>query len=344
MRMKGDPGRASAAVGHTGEVTFRLNVPKAKAVTLCGDWMARGAHEPVARRKKGEWSITLGPLAPGPYLYSFAVDGVAQAASLVEVPGDGTEFYASKPVPHGALHKHSYLSRTLASTRRLVVYTPPGYEEDTRTRYPVLYLLHGTGDNEESWTAAGRAHLILDNLLSEGKASPMIVVMPYGHAGDPRLRDPASSARNVALFAGDLLLDVLPLAEGAYRVEAEPERRAIAGLSLGGVQALHVGLHNLDRFAWIGVFSAGAGMRSNPAGDFEREFAPVLSGSEQVNRNLRLLWIGCGDADFHYPAARLLRGLLYKYGTTNTFRRTGGGHTWRNWRLYLSEFAALLFR
>jgi len=339
-------------------VTFRLYAPKTSEVLLRGEWMEGQTREKMARDERGVWSVTLGPLKPDLYSYSFLLDGVSivdprnpllklgarGSTSLVDVPGPEAAFHALGNVAHGTIHVHHYPSKAVGGLRRLHVYTPPGYDPARGARYPVLYLLHGNGDTDGEWSKLGRAGWILDNLLAQGKVRPMIVVMPYGHAVDPFATDPAARGRNTSVFGEDLIGSVIPFIEQAYRVSTAREHRAVAGLSMGGAQSLNVGLANLDKFSHIGVFSAGAGFGPGAGEEFEQRFGGVLAKPEAVNKQLRLFWIGCGTTDFVYQGAKALSEALTKRGIKHTFRESGGGHVWPNWRLYLSELTPLLFR
>ncbi len=323
-------------------VTFRLRAPKATVITLRGDWMPASTREKLTKDESGVWSATLGPLAPDVYAYNFSIDGVAaidprnpevmqgsrsSTESVLEVRGEFPLLHQLRDVPHGTVEYHWYKSKTLGVTRRFAVYTPPGYDARGSARYPALYLLHGSGDNEGTWVWFGRANLVLDNLLAEKKIRPMVVVMPFGHASPER-------GRNTTLFEQDLLEDVMPAAESAYRVAARPKNRAIAGLSMGGGQSAWVGLRHPERFGSIGVFSAGA---SNL-----EELEPHLAAAKE---KLALFWMGCGDQDSGLPSAERLAAALEKSGVKRTFVKTpGAGHTWLLWRRYLAELAPLLFR
>jgi enterochelin esterase-like enzyme len=342
----------SPEVHPDGRVTFRIRAPKASEVTLAGDWMPANGREAMKKDAEGVWSVMLGPLPPSIYLYTFSVDGLTVAdpvnprvklrsrtsASLVEVPSDPPALWQVRDVPHGKVEIHWQRSAVLnGETRWIWVYTPPGYAKETKRRYPVLYLLHGSNDVAPGWTLAGNANLILDNLLAEKKATPMIVVMPYGHAvpfGSPR----ELQAKNTALFEQYLLQDVAPLVESEYRLAAGRDNRAIAGLSMGGGQALTIGFGHLDRFSAVGAFSAAV-----PA-DFETRFAGALSDAKGTNAKLKLLWIACGRDDFIWERSKALDELLSKRGIEHTFRATEGAHTYTVWRQYLGEFAPLLFR
>lgn len=335
------PPAVDSPVVHTDRrVTFRIYAPKAGEVTFFGDWMKVGTSEKMTRGADGVWSLTTAVLPPSIYLYTFTVDGVTMAdpvnpriklrsrtsASMVEVPGEAGALWQIRDVPHGTVEIHWQKSKVLGDTRWIWVYTPPGYSQDTSRRYPVLYLLHGSNDIAGGWVLAGQANFIADNLLAEGKARQMIIVMPYGHAvpfGSPR----EVQARNTEKFESYLLEDVMPLVESQYRTA--PGRRAIAGLSMGGGQALTIGLKHLDKFPSIGVFSSAAE-------------AGKLLGAETKSR-LKLLWIGCGKDDAVFPRAEAMAALFAQKGVKHTFRATEGAHTYTVWRQYLGEFLPLVF-
>jgi enterochelin esterase family protein len=345
------PNIVSPEVHADRKVTFRIHAPKAEEVTLFGDWMPTNAKEEMAKDASGVWSVTLGPLEPSIYLYSFTVDGVTMAdpvnpkiklrartsASMVDVPAAAPAMWEARDVPHGSVDINFHPSKILGGEPRwLWVYTPPGYEK-TKRRYPVLYLFHGSNDTAGGWTLAGNANYILDNLLAEGKAAAMIVVMPYGHAvafGAPR----EQQAKNAALFEEYLLKEVMPYAEGKYRVAPGRQNRAIAGLSMGGGQSLRIGFGHLDLFSAIGAFSAAV-----PA-DFETYFKDTLADAKGVNGKLKTFWIACGKDDFLFDRAAKLDSLLTEKQIRHTFRATEGAHTYTVWRKYLGEFAPLLFR
>jgi enterochelin esterase family protein len=331
-------------------VTFRLRAPKANEVILRGEWMTEEKQRPLEKGENGAWSVTVGPIAPGIYTYSFQVDsvsivdplnpsvkgGVRGVSSYVEVLGESPAVYQVRDVPHGTVSVSWYQSGVLNQTRRVVVYTPPGYERDQKRRYPVLYLLHGSGDTEMEWTSFGRANLVADNLIAEGKAKPMIIAMPFGHATIAGA--PAERNRNTSLFEDDLLKHVLPLVESKYHVAAGQKNRAIAGLSMGGFQSIEVGLKHLDLFGNIGVFSAGV------REDFETRFADVLAKPADLNKKLAVFWIGIGEKDFLLKSTDLLESILNKHEIKHTLRKSEGAHQWSVWRLYLSEVLPLLFK
>jgi len=289
-------------------VTFRLRAPNAKEVAVS----IEGAAAPVPMKKDQQdvWSATSEALEPDIYGYSFAVDGVGMLdpsnyrtkpnflyrANEVVVPSPALLPWEQADVPHGEVHHHFYASRVVGDQRDYFVYTPPGYDPRGKQAYPVLYLLHGYSDDASAWTAVGRANLILDNLIAQGKAKPMLIVMTLGY-GEPKIllpnsgafRDPGISQRNFDKFQEALFGEVIPRVEAQYLVEKDRNSRAIAGLSMGGAESLLTGLNHLDRFAWIAAFSSGG---FTP--EFEKEF-PGLDAKSAAR--IRLLWIACGTED-----------------------------------------------
>ena len=322
-----------------GEVTFRIAAPKAQQVTL----RIGGVKEtpPMQKDERGVWTATVSGLAPEIYDYQFNVDGISipdpsnpwikeglrPNASLIEVPANPPEFWEARDVPHGTVAMHTIRSKGLGVFRTLRVYTPPGYEKERDARFPVLYLLHGSGDQDDGWSVVGRAHWIADNLLAEGKAKPMIIVMPNGSY--PR------EAGHDKDFETDLLEVIAPLIESHYRVAPGAANHAMAGLSMGGFQTLDVGVRHMDRFAWLGVFSAGA---RDTYGETHGKFLG------EANDKLRLFWIGIGEEDFLLQSEKKLESLLNERSVKFTPHLSKGGHTWSNWRHYLRDFLPLLFR
>lgn len=348
----GPPPVVSPEVHADRKVTFRIRAPKASDVTFFGDWMPTNTSEKMSRGNDGVWSVTLGPLPPSIYLYSFTVDGVTIAdpvnpriklrsltsASMVEVPSDPPALWQAHDVPHGSVEINWQQSKVLGGEPRWVwVYTPPGYTEQRSKKYPVLYLLHGSNDTAGGWTLAGNANFILDNLIAEKKAAPMIVVMPYGHAV-PFTAPREQQAQNAAKFEEYMLKEVVPFAESKYRIAAGRHNRAIAGLSMGGGQSLIVGLGHLDLFSAVGAFSAAVPQ------DFEKRFDALLKDAKGTNGKLKLLWIGCGRSDFLIERNNKLDEILKANNITHTYRVTDGAHTYTVWRQYLGELAPLLFR
>ena len=312
---------------------------------------------PMQRDEKGVWTATTDALEPDFYGYSFVADGVSlldpmnplmkpnllYSQSVVHVPGPPSLPWEISATSRGTVHRHFYRSAVVGDDRDFYVYTPPGYDPKARKRYPALYLLHGYSDEANGWTAVGRAHVILDNLIAQGKAKPMLIVMPLGYGvpeilsrSGPPLRDPQMRQRNYDKFRDALVTEVIPQVETAYRVEKGRESRAIAGLSMGGAESLYTGLNAPDRFAWIGAFSSG-GMQE----DFNAVF-PALDA--KANLKIRLLWIACGTEDRLIDMNRKFREWLKSKEIRHTEIETPGGHTWMVWRRNLAEFTGLLFR
>ena len=333
-----------------GRVTFRLNAPKALEVNLSGEFI-EGTRS-FEKGADGVWSVTVGPVEPETYHYNLTIDGVrtidpsnpnlktgstaSTISSVLEVPTASGTFYDARSVPHGEIRTHWYNSKSLNAVRRLTVYTPPGYDKDRGTRYPVLYLFHGANADENAWYRLGRANLILDNLLAAGTIKPFIVVMPFGYGVAPS----GPQTDNTAKFRDDLIADVIPYVESTYRAFTDRERRAIVGLSMGGGQALSIGLNNLDLFSHVGGFSSGLGNAAN----FPKTYAPLIANPDQANKKLRLLWVGCGTEDGAFAASKQFSTFLTDNKIAHTFRESGGAHTWIVWRRYLNEVAPLLFR
>jgi len=331
-------------------INFRLRAPKATEVSVSDEWP--GGANPMTKDDSGVWSVTIGPLEPDVYGYAFSIDGFrtldpvnsgvkpmrSPTTSVLEVPGNPPRIWEFQDVPHGAVRLHDYQSKALDRLRHLRVYTPPGYQRGSR-RYPVLYLFHGSGDNDATWTAFGHAHWILDNLIAAGKAKPMIVVMTDGHATAPQFTGvPGTNmiSRNVSDFERDLLGDVLPFVEANYRARREAASRAIAGLSMGGGQSLTIGLNHPELFGWVGGFSSFVR-------DPQTVLAKALANPEATNRKLHLLWIACGKDDRLVENSRQFVEVLKKNGIRHEFHETEGNHSWPVWRRYLADFAPLLF-
>ncbi|MES2569673.1 MAG: alpha/beta hydrolase-fold protein [Verrucomicrobiota bacterium] len=330
-------------------VIFRLKAPEGREVTVSGQGFE--GRVPMTRdAASGEWSATVGPVEAGVWEYSFNVDGVEMIdpsnpaikpqrqpkTSILQVPGNPPLAWDFQDVPHGTVHEHSFQGKAAGAIRRFHVYTPPGYERDTASKFPVLYLVHGFGDNDASWSAHGKANWILDNLIAKGNAKPMIVVMPDGHPVAPGNgpRGEYGKANSVA-FEKELTQEILPMVESTYRVRADAQGRALAGLSMGGGHSLHTGLRHADQFSVIGAFSAGV-----PSQESLNE---VLGDTARLNEKLRLLWIACGKTDFLLERNRQLTAQLTEKGVKHTWVETEGGHTWPVWRDYLTRFAPLLF-
>jgi enterochelin esterase family protein len=251
-----------------------------------------------------------------------------------------------RDVPHGKVETVAYKSKALGTDRKMVVYTPPGYEKST-TRYPVLYLLHGAGGIETAWTEQGKAHVILENLMADGKMKPLVVVMPFGYAaartGAAGRGDAAENKMQREGFTRDFLEDVIPLVDRTYRVFADRDHRAISGLSLGGAQSLAIGLTHPELFSRIAAFSSAMGAATNPeAGGFD--FDKVLADAGTLNSQLKLLWMGCGTEDTLFDSNHAFADLLTKHKIEHTFRVSGGAHTFAVWQRYLNEVGPQLFQ
>lgn len=378
------PSFTSAEVAADRHITFRIFAPQAQAVRLsAGDIPGMTpATAAMTKTENGVWELTVGPLDPGAYRYSFNVDGVAtidpRSSAISEsntnvwslVTVSGHDLYDTKDVPRGVVAVVTYRSSALGAFRRMHVYTPPGYESGTGT-YPVFYLLHGAGDNDHAWPSVGRAGFILDNLLAAKKAKPMIVVMPAGHT--PRATGSVVGANATQAFVDDFVKDVMPYVESHYRVLKDRQHTAIAGLSMGGQQTLAVAIPRLERFAYIGVFSSGLisafpelarrGRGDAPAApaaappparapqrppaqtaaEWETANAATLD-SPALKKGLKVLWFATGQEDFLLTTTKATLDLLKKHGFEPVFKESAGGHTWLNWRDYLTEFAPMLFQ
>ncbi len=371
------PGRAqqpppfvSPEVQSDRHVVFRIFAPRAQGVRLNGsDIPANGPGAMMTKGENGVWEVTLGPIDPGAYRYTFIVDGVStidprnpatsesnnNVWSLFYVPG--SDWMDTRNVPHGAVSSVTYYSTVLSRFRRMHVYTPPGYESG-KGRYPVFYLLHGAGDCDDSWTSVGRAGFILDNLIAAGKARPMIVVMPAGHTRSSTFGgSPSTGSRPPAdEFEQDFLADIMPAVEKNYRVLTDRKDRAIAGLSMGGGQTLNLAIPHQEKFGYVGVFSSGlfGAFAIRRPGDtppasptarspWEEQHLAELDNAEW-KKGLKLLWFSTGKDDFLLQTTRSSVELLKKHGFNVVFEESSGAHTWINWRNYLKEFAPQLFR
>jgi enterochelin esterase family protein len=348
------PDIVSPEVQAGGKTTFRFLDPNAKDVKL----MLEGEPKPLdmARDDSGVWSLTVGPLAPEIYGYIFIADGVflmdpnnpnikpnlISPQNTVRVPGETPTLWEVANVPHGVVHHHFYKSKVVGDQRDYFVYTPPGFDSRAKTKYPVFYLLHGYSDRADGWTAVGQANVILDNLIAAGKVKPMIVVMPLGY-GTPKMiqykwgawQHPELRQENFDKFRQALLTEVMPQVEAAYPVSAKREDRAIAGLSMGGAESLQTGLNNIDKFAYVGAFSAG-GLPETFATEF-----PSLNAKSGAQ--LKSLWIACGASDGLIEPNRKFKAWLKSQNVPFTDIETPGAHTWMVWRDNLINFTPLLF-
>lgn len=360
----------SPEISNDSKVTFRLQAPQAKEVKISGDWMpSKGwtpGSESMTKDQSGVWTYTTQPLSPELYSYSFNVDGlkvsdpnnvyftrdIANVVNIFLIEGGQADLYKVSDVPHGTVSRPWYQSETLGKTRRLTLYTPPGYES-SKELYPVLYLLHGMGGDEEAWMALGRASQIMDNLIAQGKAKPMIVVMSNGHTSNDAA--PGESSKGFykpdmmsmgSGFAGEMessFKDIIKFVESTYRVKADKAHRAIAGLSMGGLHSMVISANYPQSFDYVGLFSAATGIPGQGAKtEMFKDFDGKLK--TQMDNGYKLYWIGMGKSDFLYKNGEEFRAKLDKFGMKYTYRESEGGHIWRNWRIYLSEFAPLLFQ
>lgn len=339
-------------------VTFNYKDDGATTVLLGLEGIAKPM--PMIKDAKGIWTLTTQPLPPEIYGYHFEVDNqprldlsnvtitpnLVNLSNLLTIPGDAPKPWDDTQVPHGRLDHHFYMTSTVvglpANQSDYYVYTPPGYNRNSKTPYPVLYLLHGWSDGAVGWSAVGKANYILDNLLAQGKIKPMVVVMPFGY-GDTSFvysgfgvwQDPAVVAHNTALFTQALLTEVLPRVESEYNVSHNREDRAITGLSMGGLESLSIGLSHPDLFAWVGGFSAA---------DHNLDYKTQLASIDPKTADLRLLWIACGTGDSLITANRRFSAWLKTKNMPVTEIETPGLHTWLVWRDNLIHFTPLLFQ
>jgi enterochelin esterase family protein len=330
-----------------GTVIFRLQAPQASRVAVYIDTMTSASAVPLTKDARGVWSGPLGPLAADIYHYAFVVDGSSINAGLVEVVGRTPEAWHPRPVPHGTVHVQWYDSKALGMLRSVYVYTPPGYERSNAT-LPVLYLLHGSGGAEDVWVSVGAANVILDNLIADGKAKPMVVVMPFGHPEpSPQVGRAATfAARDNNAFARDLVDDIMPLVQRTYRTSSQADQRAIAGFSMGGGQALVIGLSRLDLFHAIASFSGSinTGGSETTAGTIDAQYGPIFDEAV-ANGALHLVWLACGQDETRLVAQnKVLADVLANHGVKHANTTVPGGHTWHVWRRNLRDLLPLLFQ
>jgi len=361
---------------------FRLRAPDAQKVEV----NVGGAKYEMTKDADGFWAATSAPLVPGFHYYAISVDGVSindpgsetyfgvgREYSGIEVPEKGADFYFPKDVPHGDVREHWYYSKVTGSWRRCYVYTPPGYDNSPKTRYPVLYLQHGAGEDERGWIAQGHANFILDNLIGQGKAKPMIIVMDHGYAfrsgetvqqpfaspapvsspltggtaapsAAPR---PPSNPFTTATFEEVMVSEVIPMIDATYRTIPDRDHRAMAGLSMGGMQTFQITLHHLDTFSYIGGFSGAGGGFGNTPFDVHTAFNGVLNDSAAFNKRVKLVWLGIGTAEPErmYKSVHSFHEALEKAGIATVYYESPGtAHEWQTWRRDLNEFAPRLFQ
>ena len=368
---------ASPVVNADNSVTFNVAAPEAQKVEIVGDFLPiekvktdqgkseRRGPQALKKNEKGVWSFTSAPLQPELYMYNILVDGVkvtdplnvyairdvSSTFSIFMVKGGVDGLYQVQNVPHGTVSKTWYKSPTANMTRRLTIYTPAGYEQ-SKEKYPVFYLLHGMGGDENAWSELGRATQIMDNLIASGKAKPMIVVMPNGNISQEAAPGETSGGLKIPSMQLPKTMDgnfetafqdVVNFVEQNYRVKADKAHRAIAGLSMGGFHSLYISINNPSSFDYIGLFSAAIKPRQKEVS------SPIYKDPESKVDNLfkhspKLLWIGIGNTDFLYKENADLRHYLDSKHYPYTYLETDGGHIWRNWRIYLTTFAQKLFK
>lgn len=365
----------SPEVHDDSSVTFRLLAPNAKSVQVTGDFLPtvkietpRGTFDgpgkaELTKDDKGVWSFKSESLKPELYGYSFIIDGfsttdpnnpflirdVASVTNIFIVGKGQADLYRTNDIAHGSVTRRWYDSPGLGMDRRITVYTPPGYEKSTE-KLPVLYLLHGAGGDEEAWIALGRTAQIMDNLIASGKAKPMIVVMPNGNV----IQDGAPGEGSMGFYKPQFMVpktmdgtyegsfkDIIAFVESNYRVQADKAHRAIAGLSMGGYHSLHISRYYPNTFDYVGLFSAAIMAREDATGKVYSNFDETLKA--QMDNGYKLYWIAIGKTDFLYEANKEYRAKLDGMGMKYTYVESEGGHIWRNWRVYLSQFAPLLF-
>lgn len=367
---------SSPQVNDDKTVTFRLSAPQADTVQVTGDFLPSVKVDTpmgkvdgpgkalLTKNEEGVWSFTTSVLAPELYSYAFILDGfkttdpanpflirdVASVTNIFIVPGEQADLYRMQDVPHGTVASRWYDAKTLGFDRKISIYTPPGYETST-AEYPVLYLLHGAGGDEEAWLSLGRTAQIMDNLIAQGKAQPMIVVMPNGNVG----QDAAPGAGSDGYYTPQFMTpetmngkyeaqfkDIISFVESNYRVKADKAHRAIAGLSMGGYHSLHISRYYPNTFNYVGLFSAAIMAREDKSGSGVYDnFEETLE--TQKDNGYQLYWIAIGKTDFLYEANQEYRAMLDKMDMPYEYTESEGGHIWRNWRVYLSEFVPLLF-
>ena len=371
----------SPVVNPDGTVTFRYQAPKAVKVTLSGDFLPTqkmtfnmGGQEMsfdapgVAELKEGRngvWEYTTDfKVAPDMYTYTYSVDGktviddnniwvnrdISSLTSALIVPGGRADLYTIQDVPHGTVSKVWYESATAGFDRRLSVYTPAGYEQNKKVKYPVLYVLHGIGGDEDAWLDQGRAAQILDNLIAQGKAKPMIVVFTNGNISQEAapgqnstgyVRPTTSLPQTMEGTFETSFPEIVNFIDANYRTIAKKQSRAICGLSMGGFHTLYISLNNPDMFGYSGMFSAAIGVSDDSVSPIYQDFDAKLA--TYFSKKPNLLWVGCGNTDFLIQANRDFIKKLEENKYKHTYLENDGGHIWKNWRIYLTEFVPQLF-
>ena len=332
---------SSPEVNPDNTVTFRYYSRTAQKVSVSGELLT--APQPLTKDTSGVWSVTVGPIKPDIYPYSFWVDSVLSAdpnntyifanerfkRSIVDIPGEKPLIHSLQNVPHGKISYCYYKSGTLEITRQLLVYTPPGFDAKGKIKYPVLYLIHGGSDTEETWTRVGRANLIADNLIAQGKAKPMIIVMPYGNVRPKPMPD----------FTKDMINDIIPFIEANYPVLTDSRSRAVAGFSVGGGQTLNIGLTNTDKFGYICSYAPFTGTE-----EFQKNFTNWSPDADKINNQLKLFTISVGTEDFLYESVKKNIAMFEEKKIKVKPFIVSGGHTWMNCKLFLATTLQEIFK
>lgn len=335
------PALSSPDIHADHSITFRYFSRTAQKVLLSGEFLS--APVEMEKDTSGIWSVTVPPVTPDIYPYSFTVDNVQIAdpnntyifanerfkRSIVDIPGDKPLIHSLQNVPHGRISYQYYNSTTLGTTRTLLVYTPPGFKADGKTKYPVLYLIHGGSDTEETWTKVGRANLIADNLIAQGKAKQMIIVMPYGNV----------RPKPIAAFTQDVIKDIIPFIEVNYPVVKESKGRAVAGFSVGGGQTLNIGLTNTDTFAFVCSYAP-----YTATDEFKKNFTDWSPNAALMNKQLKLFTISVGTEDFLYESVKQNIVMFQEKKLKLETLIVPGGHTWMNCKLFLANSLQQIFK
>jgi enterochelin esterase-like enzyme len=347
-----------------GRVTFRVNAPSAQKVQLQpgdapgGNGLGKGPFD-MTRDDKGMWTVTVTPIMPGFHYYWFLIDGVMandpgsetyfgynRQTSGVEIPETGVDYQLPKDIPHGEVRMLWYHSKVTGLWRRAQIYFPPAYDANTKTRYPVLYLQHGGGEDETGWVKQGKMNFILDNLLAEKKAKPMIVVMDAGYASKPgELPVQAEGSTQPPAppnhFEDVVVTDLIPTVDATYRTIADRDHRAITGLSMGSGQALQIAFDHSDLFSWVGAFSCGALQHA----DANTAYNSVWKDAASFNKKFHLFFLSAGTVETHHEWIPPLHEKLVAMGVKNVyFESPGTAHEWLNWRRAFHDFAPRLFQ
>ncbi len=335
------PAISSPDINPDHSITFRYYSRTAQKVMLRGEFLT--SPQAMSKDTSGIWSITVPPVKPDIYPYSFKVDSVELAdpnntllfanerfkRSIVDIPGDSPLIHSLQNVPHGKISYRWYKSSTLSTTRQLLVYTPPGFNADSKTKYPILYLIHGGSDTEETWTKVGHANLIADNLIAKGLAKPMIIVMPYGNVRPKPMPD----------FTRDVINDIIPFIESNYPVLTDSKNRAVAGFSVGGGQTLNISLTNTDKFAYICLYAPFTATE-----EFQKNFTNWIPDAEKINKELKLFSISVGTDDFLYESVKKNIALFEEKKIKVKSYIVSGGHTWMNCKQYLATTLQEIFK